>query len=61
MAGEREETPASIARLNLEIAHLVQRLDPQDFVEVLSGRQSWLLNADDNQNQNQNGSRADVT
>jgi gamma-glutamyl:cysteine ligase YbdK (ATP-grasp superfamily) len=50
--------PASIARLNLRIADLVKDLDTADLVEVLAGRASWLLAADDNQNQNQ-GSRAE--
>ena len=65
MAGEREadvrevEAPASIVRLNLEIAQAVQKLNTADLVEVLSGRASWLLHADDNQNQNQ-GSRSEL-
>ena len=51
----------SIARMNLKLAEvvkeLVRDLDPQDLVEVLGGRAGSLLRADDNQNQNQNGSR----
>jgi hypothetical protein len=50
-------TPPSVARLNLRIAELVKDLDPGDLVEVLSGRASWLLDADNNQNQ---GSRAEI-
>jgi hypothetical protein len=52
-------TPASIVRLNFQIAELVKKLDTADLVEVLAGRASWLLAADDNQNQNQ-GSRASL-
>jgi hypothetical protein len=51
--------PPSVLRLNLRIAELVKDLDPQDLVEVLSGRASWLLHEDQNQNQNQ-GSRAEL-
>lgn len=52
----------SIARMNVKIADLVKELvrdlDPLDLVEVLGGRTGSLLRADDNQNQNQNGSRS---
>ena len=47
----------SVARMNLKIGELIKALDVHDLVEVLSGRAPSLLRADDNQNQNQNGSR----
>jgi hypothetical protein len=52
----------SVSRMNVKIAELVKELvrdlDPVDLVEVLGGRAGSLLRADDNQNQNQNGSRS---
>jgi gamma-glutamyl:cysteine ligase YbdK (ATP-grasp superfamily) len=61
MADESPSTsPEAITRLNLRIADLVKDLDTADLVEVLAGRASWLLAADDNQNKNQ-GRRADLT
>jgi hypothetical protein len=57
--GKGVGTPETIVRLNYRIAELVKDLDPADLVEVLSGRASWLLDADDNQNQNQ-GSRSAI-
>jgi hypothetical protein len=57
----RAISPA-ISRMNVKIAELVKELvrdlDPLDLVEVLGGRAGSLLRADDNQNQNQNGSRS---
>lgn len=57
----RVSSPA-ISKMNSKIAELVKELvrdlDPSDLVEVLGGRAGSLLRADDNQNQNQNGSRS---
>lgn len=44
----------AIAEFNLKVAGLVKDLDASDVTELLSGRASSLLAADDNQNQNQN-------
>jgi hypothetical protein len=51
-------TAVAITELNVKVAELVKNLGPHEIVEVLSGRASTLLRADDNQNQNQNGSRS---
>ena len=60
----RPLSPA-VSRMNTKIAELVKELvrdlDPLDLVEVLGGRAGSLLRADDNQNQNQNGSRSPRT
>jgi hypothetical protein len=57
-AEQPSPTASAIAELNVKVADLVRNLGPHEIVEVLSGRASTLLRADDNQNQNQNGSRA---
>ncbi len=48
------QTP-EIRKLNADIAERVRQLSSDDLVNVLSGRASSLIAADDNQNQNQNG------
>jgi hypothetical protein len=52
------QTNTSIQRLNLQIAEMVKALEPHDIAELLTGHASSLIRADDNQNQNQNGGRA---